>query len=182
MPPHDVDIEALRESPISFRLSELNEGLGRNGQPDDETVSDEDSAVMSPRQEPRRQFTRKEKGKKKTPEYDFGSAKSVRSESDVELVEKGPSRRRSKSTERVAKSGNHELRRSTRQKNPVKRYGYNEYMAHHYVYMTRVAEVREPTSYAGTAEDANWRATMEEEMCALTQNETGNLVDAPKGV
>ena len=64
----------------------------------------------------------------------------------------------------------------------VVRFGYNEYMAHHYAYMTRVAEVREPESYAEAAKDANWRAAMEEEMHALAENETWDLVDAPKGV
>ena len=62
------------------------------------------------------------------------------------------------------------------------RFGYNEYMAHHYAYMTRVAEVREPESYAEAAKDANWRAAMEEEMHALAENQTWDLVDAPKGV
>jgi hypothetical protein len=55
-------------------------------------------------------------------------------------------------------------------------------MAHHYAYMTRVAKVREPESYAEAAEDANWYAAMEEEMHALAENGTGDLVDAPKGV
>jgi hypothetical protein len=55
-------------------------------------------------------------------------------------------------------------------------------MAHHYAYMTRVAEVREPGSYEEAAEDANWRTAMEEEMHALAENETWDLVDAPKGV
>ena len=55
---------------------------------------------------------------------------------------------------------------------PVVRFGYDEYMAHHYVYMTRVAEVREPESYAEAAKDANWRAAMEEEMHALVENGT----------
>ena len=40
------------------------------------------------------------------------------------------------------------------------RFGYNEYMLHHYVYMTRVAEVREPESYAEAAKDVNWRAVV----------------------
>jgi hypothetical protein len=61
-------------------------------------------------------------------------------------------------------------------KKPVERFGYNECMAHHYAYMTLVAEVREPESYAKAAEDANWHAAMEEEY------ETWDLVDAPKGV
>ena len=55
-------------------------------------------------------------------------------------------------------------------------------MAHHYAYITRVAEVREPESYAEATKDANWRAAMEEEMHALAENETWDLVDAPKGV
>ena len=79
-------------------------------------------------------------------------------------------------------SANEQLCRSTRRKNPVVRFGYNEYMAHHYAYMTRVAEVREPKSYAEAAKDTNWRAAMEEEMRALADNETWDLVDAPKGV
>ena len=59
---------------------------------------------------------------------------------------------------------------------------YNEYMAHHYAYMTRVAEVREQESYTEAAKEASWHAAMEEEMHALADKETWNLVDAPKGV
>jgi hypothetical protein len=55
-------------------------------------------------------------------------------------------------------------------------------MAHHYAYMTRVAEVREPESYAEVPEDANWRAAMEEEMHALAENATWEMVEAPAGV
>ena len=59
---------------------------------------------------------------------------------------------------------------------PVVRFGYNDYMAHHYAYMTLV-----PESYAEAAKDANWHATMEEEMHALAENETWDLVDARRG-
>ena len=62
------------------------------------------------------------------------------------------------------------------------RLGYNEYMAHHYAYMTQVAEVCEPESYAKAVKDANWRAVMEEEMHTQAENETWVLVDAPKGI
>jgi hypothetical protein len=48
--------------------------------------------------------------------------------------------------------------------------------------MTRGAEVREPEIYAEAAEDADWRAAMEEEMHALAENGTWDLVDAPAGV
>jgi hypothetical protein len=46
--------------------------------------------------------------------------------------------------------------------------------------MTRGAEVREPERYAGAAEDADWRAA-EEEMRALAENGTRDLVDSPAG-
>ena len=48
---------------------------------------------------------------------------------------------RSKATERATKSANPKLRRSTREKNVVVRYGYNEYMAHYYAYMMRGGSV-----------------------------------------
>ena len=55
-------------------------------------------------------------------------------------------------------------------------------MAHHCAYMTRATEVREPESYAEAAKDTNWRAAVEEEMHALTETKTWDLVDTPKGV
>ena len=107
---------------------------------------------------------------------------SDRRELDSEGTSDRSSKPKSASTEKASTSANVRLRRSTRQKNPVVRFGYNEYMAHHYVYMTRVAEVREPEGYAEAAKDANWRAAMEEEMRVLEENETWDLVGAPKGV
>ena len=50
-------------------------------------------------------------------------------------------------------------------------------MAHHYVYMTKVAEVRKLESYAEASQDAKWKSAMEEEMKALAKNETWDLVD-----
>ena len=55
-------------------------------------------------------------------------------------------------------------------------------MVHHYASMTRVAEMRESNSYVEAAKDANWCVVMEEEMHALAENETWDLVDALKGV
>ena len=62
------------------------------------------------------------------------------------------------------------------------RFRYNEYMAHHYAYMTCMAEVREPESYIESANDANCHIIMEEEMCALAENKTWDLIDGPKGI
>ena len=66
--------------------------------------------------------------------------------------------------------------------NPIVRYGYNDYMAHHYAYMEKVVEMREPESYTMAAKDVNWRVAMDKEMRALAENETCSLVDALKGV
>ena len=39
-----------------------------------------------------------------------------------------------------------ELRQSTREKNLISRYGYDEYMVYHYAFMMKVASVREPAT------------------------------------
>ena len=114
--------------------------------------------------------------------YGTDMNKSDRRESDSKKSDEGPSRAKSASAKKASTSANEQLRPSTRQKNLVVRLGYNEYMAHYYAYMTCVAEVREPESYAEAAKDANSRAAMEEEIRALAVNETSDLVDAPKGV
>ena len=82
----------------------------------------------------------KEKGKKKMSEYGIDKDESDLSESDFEKNEDGPSETKSVPAKRALKSANEKLRRSTRQKNPMIRYGYNEYMAHHYAYMTKMEE------------------------------------------
>ena len=74
---------------------------------------------------------------------------------------------------------NEKSHRSIHQKNTIIRY---EYMAHHYAYMAKVVEVCQSESYVEAVKDANWRAPMEEEMLTLMENETWDLVDAPKGV
>ena len=62
--------------------------------------------------------------------------------------------------------------------NLVKRYEYNEYMAHHYAYMGSP----EPESYTEAAKDPNWKKTTKEGMYALTENEVWDLVYVPQGV
>ena len=41
----EVEIGTLEESPMSFRLNELNEGLSRNDQSDEESTSNGDSTM-----------------------------------------------------------------------------------------------------------------------------------------
>ena len=138
--------------------------------------------MHSPCWKPRRRLTRKEKVKKKMLEYNTDRDESDRRESDSEKSNDGPSRAMSTSAKKASTSANEQLRQSTCQKNPIVRFGYYEYMVHHYAYMTRVAEVCEPESYAEAANDANWLAEMEKEMHTLADNETWDLVDAPRGV
>jgi hypothetical protein len=124
-------------------------GLGRFNQSDEEPASSEDSAVHSPRKQPKRRFTRKEKGNRKVSDANTQRSESCRREDDSEAQGAGTS------AEKFV-SGTGRVRRCTRTRRPVERFGYNEYMAHHYAYMARVAEVREPESYAEAAEDASW--------------------------
>jgi hypothetical protein len=98
---------------------------------------------------------RKDKGKKKVSEADTLSDGSRRSESDSEMLGGGTSGEKSAPVEKASTSRNERLHRSTCTRNPVVRFGYNEYMAHHCAYMARVAEVREPESYEEAAENAN---------------------------
>ena len=97
-----------------------------------------------------------------------------RCESDSEKTEDEPSKAKFASAKKASTSAN--------EKNPVVWFGYNEYMENHYAYMTRVAEVCELESYAEVVKDTNWHAAMEKEMHALAENETWDLVDAPKGM
>ena len=76
-------------------------------------------------------------------------------------------------------SANDKLHRSTCEKNPVSRYGYDEYMTYHYAFMMNVASVREPETLSEAVKDPRWIDAMNEEMGALRKNETWDL--APGG-
>ena len=62
----------------------------------------------------------------KMPEYDIERGASNQGEFDSSKSEKEPQELRSDAAKMALKSANEKLRRSTRQKNPVIRYGYNE--------------------------------------------------------
>ena len=61
-------------------------------------------------------------------------------------------------------------------KNVVNRFGYDDYMAYHYAFMVKVATVREPKTFSKAAKDPRWVDAMNEEMQALSKNETWDLV------
>ena len=78
--------------------------------------------------------------------------------------------------QKALESANEKLRRSSREKNPVTRFGYNDYMAYHYAYMMKVTSVQEPETFSEAAKDPRWIAVMNEEMEAFCKNETWDLV------
>ena len=115
----EEDTDTLEESPISFQLSRPNERLSRNDQSGEESASSGDSTMHSPCWKPRRRLTRKEKGKKKMPEYGSETDELDQRESDFEMSEDGPSKAKSASARKASTSANEKLRRSTHQKTPV---------------------------------------------------------------
>ena len=148
MPPDEREIGTLDESLISFRLSGPNGRLSQFDQSEEESASSGDSAVLSPRRKPRRRLTRKEYWKKKM---------RIIARIETSRIHVTPTSRRAMTAEKDSKSANEKLHRSTHQRNPNVRFAYTEYMAQPYAYMTRVAEVREPDSYAEAAKHTNWR-------------------------
>ena len=137
MPLDEPEIGICEESPISFRLSGPSGRLSRFDQSEEEMTSSGGSAMHSPRWKARRRLTHKDKGKKKASDSGTGRNGSDRRESDSKENGEGTSRAKSRSAKKASTSANERLRRSTRQKNPIVWFGYNEYMVHHYAYMTR---------------------------------------------
>ena len=70
----------------------------------------------------------KEKGKMTMPKYNTDKGASDKGESDTNRSEDEPQELRTKVTKRALKSENEKLCRSTRHKNPMIRYRYNEYI------------------------------------------------------
>jgi hypothetical protein len=70
MPPDVPEIGTQLESPISVPLTGPSAGLGRFDQSDEELASSGNLSMHSPPKQPKRRFTRKEKGKKKVSNAD----------------------------------------------------------------------------------------------------------------
>ena len=145
----------FEESPVTTRLSGPQEPL-----------SDQSTSRPSPKLD---------KGKAKMPEYEddhFDGNESTHSlDSEFEGLDI-----RTNGVKKALESANEKLRRSAREKNPVSRFGYDEYMAYHYAFMMKVATVREPETFSEAAKDPRWIEAMNEEMRALRKNETWDLV------
>ena len=121
----------FEDSPISTRLSGPRERL-----------SDQSIGRPSPRLD---------KGKAKISEYedtnDNASTHSLDSESeglDISIIQTA-------GAQKGLETAKEKPRRSSREKNPVSRFGYTDYMAYHYAYMMKVTSVREPKTFSKSA-------------------------------
>ena len=65
---------------------------------------------------------------------------------------------------------------STREKNVVSRFGYNDYMAYHYAFMMKVATILDPENFFEAAKDPWWVEAINEDMQSLSKNETWDLI------
>ena len=65
--------------------------------------------------------------------------------------------------------------RSTREKNVVAWFSYNDYIAYHYAFMMKVVTIQEPETFSEAAKDPRWVEAMNEEMHTLSKNETWDL-------
>ena len=62
------------------------------------------------------------------------------------------------------------------EKNVVNRFSYTNYMPYHYAFMMKVVTVQEPKNVSEVVKDPRWVEAMNEEMQALSKNETWDLV------
>ena len=80
-----------------------------------------------------------------------------------------------------ALQGMHEnFRRSRRQRAQVGRLTYDSYVACHSAYMEKIVQDVEPTCFEEAIGNAKWEKAMDEEMAALDENETWDLVPLPE--
>ena len=82
--------------------------------------------------------------------------------------------------ERAMKDANQKLRRSNRERKYVEIYGYNTYMAMHYAYMSKAVQIPDPNSFEEEKGEKKWVNEMQEEIDALVENKTWDLVKLPK--
>ncbi|MCO5588882.1 hypothetical protein L7F22_042843 [Adiantum nelumboides] len=83
--------------------------------------------------------------------------------------------------ENRAPGSNTEPSRFGRNKYPVDKLTYDGYVAKHFAFMAKVAQVVEPTYFEAAAENDKWQEAINEEMDALYGNETCELTPLPKG-
>ena len=125
--------------------------------PDDSLIS---TRLSRPQEPPSDQSTSRpspkmDKGKANMPKYEDDPSDDNESTQslDIKLGAFDVPLMRSPGVQKALTSANEKLRRSTREKNPISRSGYNDYMAYHYAFMMKVTSDREPESFAKPAKN-----------------------------
>jgi hypothetical protein len=120
------------------------------------------------------------KGKQKLPKHEMLDDESKNMEdvdSDTSLDDElGIGALKNPGMEKALKDVNQKLRRSDREKKTVKRFGYDTYMAMHYAYMSKVVQIPDPNSFDEAKAKKKWVNAMQEEIDALAENKTWDLV------
>ena len=100
------------------------------------------------------------KGKQKMPEYEMLDEESKNVEdadSDVSMDEElGVLALKTPGVKKAMKEAIQKLRRSTREKKSVERFGYDTYMAMHYADMSKMVKLPYPTSFEEAKDEKKW--------------------------
>ena len=72
-------------------------------------------------------------------------------------------------------------RRSRRNRVPVQRLSYDSYVARHCAYVAKIVENVKPANFDEVVGKPEWEQAMDEEMAALDDSETWDLVQLPQG-
>ena len=108
-----------------------------------------------------------------------GSQQSLDEEFGIPAI-RTPGAKKAQSTGKASGS-DPQPRRSGRERVPVQRLTYDSYVARHYAYMAKIVQDVEPTSFEEAVGKREWEHAMDEEMVALDDNETWDLVQLPEG-
>ena len=108
-----------------------------------------------------------------------GSEQSLDEEFNIPIV-RTPGAKKAQST-RKALGGDPGPCRSGRNRVPVQRLSYDSYVARHCAYMAKIVENVEPADFGEAVGKPEWEQAMDEEMVALDDNETWDLVQLPQG-
>ena len=73
-------------------------------------------------------------------------------------------------------------RRSSRIRYPIQRLTYDSFMAKHFAYMMQVVKDKEPETYEEACTQTEWKQAMKEEIKALKDNHTWDLVTKKEGM
>ena len=100
--------------------------------------------------------------------------------SEVENEEMTTSKLNPNSLKKQHSKGNERI--SSRIRHPIQRLTYDSFMAKHFAYMMQVVKDKEPKTYEEACTQTEWKQAMKEEIKALNDNHTWDLVTKKEGM